>query len=180
MALALLALLAIFLVIGPQRVLAAFHQVFGYLPGVGIVERSAPIRVLAEPVSLTRDDITLTVTDANLTADKTVVVFTLENVPWSALSHDESVSGCSGVAELSLPDGTVLQIVEGGGAMGKTRLAYAPLPPEVDKATFILPCIQNTLPGKAPEYWELPLHFKSAPPGLTVAPVIGITPTIIP
>jgi WD40 repeat protein len=179
-ALALLALLAIFLAVGPQRVLAAFRQVFGYLPGVGIVEQSAPIRVLAEPVSLTRGDITLTVTDATLTADKTVVVFTLENVPWSAFSHDENVSGCSGVAELRLPDGTVLQIVEGGGAMGKTRLAYAPLPPDVNRATFILPCIQNTLPGKAPENWELPLHFKSAPPDLTVAPVIGITPTIVP
>jgi WD40 repeat protein len=179
-ALVLLAILAIFLVVGPQRVLAAFRQVLGYIPGVGIVEQSAPIRVLAEPVKQTRDGITLTVTDAILTADKTVVVFTLENVPWSALSHDENVGGCSGVAELRLPDGTVLQIVEGGGAMGKIRLAYAPLPSDVDKATFILPCIQNTLPGKAPENWELSLHFKSAPPDLTVVPVMEITPTIIP
>jgi hypothetical protein len=179
-ALVLLVLLAIFLAVGPQRVLAAFRQVFGYIPGVGIVEQGTPIRVLAEPVSATRDGVTLTVTEAYLTPEKTILAYTLENVPDSALSHNENVAGCSGTAELYLPDGTVLQIVEGSGTMDKIRLAYAPLPPDVDKATFILPCIQNTLPGKAPENWVLSLHFKSAPPDLMVVPVMEITPTIIP
>jgi hypothetical protein len=49
------------LIIGPQRVYAAVRQLFGYIPGVGIVEQSNGIRVLAEPVSVEQDGITVTV-----------------------------------------------------------------------------------------------------------------------
>ncbi|MDY6846713.1 MAG: hypothetical protein SVP52_06215, partial [Chloroflexota bacterium] len=45
------------LLIGPNRVYAEIMKVFGYIPGVGIVDQSSPIRILAEPVSLTRDGI---------------------------------------------------------------------------------------------------------------------------
>lgn len=161
-------------------VVYAVGRSLGYIPGVGIIEQGAPIRVLAEPVSVTRDGITLTVSEAVLISDKTVVLFTLENVPRNALSHDENVSGCPGMAELHLPDGTVLQIVEGGGSMGKTRFVYAPIPADVNEAVFVLPCIANTLPGLAPENWELPLHFIPAPPDMTVVPVIEIEPTAAP
>jgi len=170
----LILLLALSLLSG---VAYAVGRSLGYIPGVGIVEQGAPIRVLAEPVSVTRDGITLTITDAVLTPDKTVILFTLENVPWSALSHVENVVGCSGMAELRLPGGQMLQIVEGGGSMGKTRSVYAPIPAEVNEAVFVLPCIMNTLPGLAPENWELPLRFIPAPPDMTVVPVIEIAPT---
>ena len=59
---AVLALLVVStLIIGPQRVYAAVRQLFGYIPGVGIVEQSNGIRVLAEPVSVEQDGITVTV-----------------------------------------------------------------------------------------------------------------------
>ena len=58
------------LIIGPQRVYAAVRQLFGYIPGVGIVDQSAPIRVLAERASVTRDGITVSVNQATLTADQ--------------------------------------------------------------------------------------------------------------
>jgi hypothetical protein len=44
----------------------------------------------------------------------------------------------------------------------------------VAEATFVLPCLQNTLPGTVPENWEVSLRFVSAPPELTVAPVIEL------
>ena len=40
-----------------------------------------------------------------------------------------------------------------------------------------MPCIFNTLPGKTPENWELPLRFVPAPPDLTVMPVIDLSPS---
>jgi hypothetical protein len=40
----LLLLMAGLFAVGPQRVLAAFRQVFGYIPGVGIVEQGCPSR----------------------------------------------------------------------------------------------------------------------------------------
>ena len=51
------------------------------------------------------------------------------------------------------------------------------VPADVNEAAYVLPCIVNTLPGKAPENWELPLHFMAAPPSLTVMPVIELTPS---
>ena len=114
------------LVIGPQRVLAEVLRLFGYIPEVGIVDQSSPIRVLAEPAYATRDGITLTVTDAVLTEQETIVLFTLEGVPWQALSHQENVPGCWKGPELSLPDGTILQLLEGGGSAQKNAFCISP------------------------------------------------------
>ena len=57
------------------------------------------------------------------------------------------------------------------------KLDYPPIPANIDQATFVLPCIQETLPGLAPENWELPLRFIPAPPDLTVMPVIDVSPS---
>lgn len=170
----LIAVLALLLLTG---VAYAIGRSLGYMPGVGIVEQGMPIRVLAQPVSVTRDSITLTITSAVLTMDKTVIEFTVENMPWEALSHDENVLGCSGTGELHLPNGTVLKIMAGSGSPGKTRFVYAPIPMEITEATFVLPCVIDTLPGKAPENWELSLRFIPAPPDMTVVPVIEIKST---
>lgn len=173
----MLAILALLLLTG---VAYAIGRSLGYIPGVGIVEQGTPIRVLAEPVSVTRDGITLTITNAILTLDKTVVEFTLENVPLGALSQDENVFGCSSSAELHLPDGTTLQIMKGSASMNMTRFEYASIPANENEAVFVLPCIMNTLPGLAPEHWELPVHFVPAPPDMTVVPVIEIQPSPTP
>lgn len=169
------------LVIGPQRVFAAVGRLFGYIPGVGIVKDDESFRVLAEPVSITREGITLTVTDALLTSEKTVILYTLENIPWTALSNEENVVGCSGTAELHLPDGVIHQIKEGGGSMTQMRFVYPAIPPDVNDLKFVLPCIMNTLPGLAPENWILPLHFIPAPPDMKILPVVEIevTPTAL-
>jgi hypothetical protein len=156
------------LAVGPQRVLAAFRQVFGYIPGVGIVEQSAPIRVLAEPVSATRDGITITVTSATLTGDRTHVDYRIFGVPGSAYPNRKDVIGCTQREYLRLPDDTQLAYVDND---------LPPIPAGVNEAVFVVPCIFNTLPGKAPENWELPLRFVPAPPDLTVMPVIDLSPS---
>ncbi|MCC6147220.1 MAG: PD40 domain-containing protein [Anaerolineaceae bacterium] len=156
------------LVIGPQRVLAAVRGLFGYIPGVGIVDQSAPIRLLAEPVSVTRDGITVTVTSATLTREKTQVAYRIFGVPGSAYPDHEDISGCMQREYLRLADGTQLAQINYG---------YEPVPANVNEAVFVIPCIANTLPGKAPENWELPLRFVLAPPDLTVMPVIELSPS---
>ncbi len=173
----LLVLLALSLLTG---VAYAVGRSLGYIPGVGLVEQGAPIRVLAEPVTQTRDGIKLTVSEAVLTSDKTVVLFSLENVPWSALSHDENVGGCYGMPWVRLPNGSSLAFQEGGAQMRQSRFVYSAVPMDVREATLILPCIQNTLPGLAPENWQVPLRFKPAPADMTVVPVIEIISTATP
>lgn len=179
----LFVLLALALLSG---VVYAVSRSLGYIPGVGIVEQGAPIRVLAEPVTLTREGMTVTVTSATLAPDKTVITYTIENVPWEALSHQEDVPGCYAEGQIRLPNGSLLVPQSGGGGMSaegkwETRMVYSAIPPQFNEAEFLLDCIQGTLPGKAPENWRLPLRFVPAPPDLTIVPVVEIaTPTPAP
>ena len=161
----LAALAASTLLIGPQRVVEAMRSLFGYLPGVGIVDQSAPLRVLAEPVSLTREGITVSVNQATLTASQTQIEVGISGVPLTAYPKDEAVTGCIEQSYLRLPDGTRQDI-------------EAPIPPEVTEAVYVMACIFNTLPGTVPTNWELPLRFNPAPPDLTVMPVIEVTSTV--
>lgn len=154
------------LVIGPQRVYAQFMKLFGYIPGVGIVDLNAPIRVLAEPVSVTRAGITVTVTSATLTEEKTQIAYRIFGVPSSSYPDPEDISGCMQPEYLYLADGTHLTQINNG---------YEPVPANVNTAVFVIPCISNTLPGKAPENWELPLNFMPAPPDLTIMPMFDLS-----
>jgi hypothetical protein len=173
-ALALLVLLAI------SGAAYAIGRFSGYIPGVGIIDQSAPLRVLAEPVTVTRDGVTITVTDAVLSADKTVIHVKVEGVPRDAYPSDESI-GCMGNANLLLADGTLLEggsIGAGGWTHFENRLEYGPIPAQVNAAVLAFDCISFTLPGALPENWEMPVRFAPAPPDMTVAPVIELsTPT---
>lgn len=68
------------LILGPQRVYAAIQHFLSYVPGFGLVEPSAPLRILAQPVSLTRAGVTVIVNQAVLTATETRI--------------DYGISGC--------------------------------------------------------------------------------------
>jgi len=179
MGLIILALL-VGLVAASPTLVAAMRRLLGYIPGVGVVEQGVPMRVLAEPVSQTRDDVTVTVSEAVLSVDKTVLVFTVENIPWEKLSHEEDKPGCFASPEIHLPDGTKFQIDSGGGSGWgsgyERRFTYPPFPAGVNEATFLVPCIQDSLPGALPEDWELPLRFVPAPPEMTIFPVQEATP----
>lgn len=167
----LLLLLALSILSG---VAYAVGRSLGYIPGVGIVEQDSPLRVLVEPVSMEREGIVLTVTDAVLSNDKTTILYTLENIPWELLSHQEDELSCYEGPFLHLPNGEMLFLTRGGGNLEKTRMEYSPIPSDINQATFMLPCIMDTSPGTAPENWALSLQFKPAPPDMTVVPVVEI------
>ena len=160
-------------------VVYAVGKSLGYIPGVGIVDQTVPLRGLSKPVTVEREGITLTVSNVVLAADKTVVLFSVENVPGSAYPQvANQTDGCSVLPELHLLDGTVLPFVGGGAGLREITLTYAAIPADVDEAVFVMPCIMATLPGLAPENWEVRLHFGAAPLEMTVVPVIEIVPTI--
>lgn len=163
----LLFLLVVILLIGPQQVVAAFGRLVGYIPGVGIVDDSVPIRVLSEPVSLSRQGITVTVTSAVLTGDRTQIEVRIFGVPRDAYPDREDILGCSASEYLRLPDGRTFDRTDG----------FPPMPADMNEAVYVLPCIPNTLPGKAPEDWELHLSFIPAPADLTILPVVEISPS---
>lgn len=185
LAIFLLFLVLSILVIGPQRVLAAVRGLFGYVPGAGIVSQETPLRTLAAPVTVERDGITLTVTQVLLSADKTIVVYRVENIPPEAVAGN-FIEGatppplCESRDSLRLPDGTVMQPSneQGSGWITgyKWRETFEAIPADVNEATLFISCLMDTIPGKAPENWEIPLRFVPAPPEITVLPVIEISP----
>ncbi len=153
-------------------------RMLGYIPALPVEEHTS-LRVLAAPVSATRDGITLTVEQATLTQEKTVVLYTVEGIPQAARPKGESAPACQpAMPTLSLPDGTRLQM-EGGEGRGwengyQSHMTFPPIPAGVDTAQFELPCLSDVAPGAAPQDWELSLRVVPAPPDLTVAPVIEV------
>lgn len=165
-------LIALLILLFLSGVAYALGHVLGYLPGFGLIEQGASIRVLKEPVSLTKDGVTVTVHRAVLTSDRIDIAYSVSGVPRSAYPEGEAVTGgCIGEESepyLLLPDGT--KIPEG-------RFLTTPVPADVNEAVFVMLCIFNTLSGSVPENWELPLQFVPAPPELTVIPVTEILPS---
>jgi len=109
-------LLALLILAALAGVAYALSNALGYIPGIGVIQQDATLRILEQPLSLTRQGITLTVHQAVLSADKSVVLFSVEGVPWEALSHEEDEPGCSGQAFLRLPNGEMMQLISGGAA----------------------------------------------------------------
>lgn len=196
---AMLITLVILLVL--SGVAYALGRVFGYIPGIGLVDQTVPLRVLAEPVSVTRDGITLTVEQVVLSTDRTVLAYKVEGIPEDAYASGqgfsssmnlegtpevtnilaENAGACISSDTLLLPDGS--KVMAGGGTTSASsswferRLDYGAIPTNANEAVFIVSCIDRTVLGRLPEDWELPLRFQAAPPEMTVLPVIESAPS---
>jgi len=175
-------LLALIVLLTLSGVAYAIGRSLGYIPGVGIVDQSTPLRVLAEPVSQTRDGITITVTDAVLSADRTIVVVKFENVPVDKLPNQEDNSDCYPNPALQLLQGDPLQPLgsQGNdwGAGSEYHYTYGAVPEDINDATLFIGCVPGDVsPRTLPENWELPLRFVAAPPDMTALPVIEYAPT---
>lgn len=162
---------------GPQHVFAAMQRLLGYIPGVGIVDNNTPIRFLAEPVTVTKEGITITITSAVLTGNGTHIEYSVFGVPESAYSIPLGAVGCTMSDYLRLPDGTQLGYDEKAFHPVPTEMDFLPVPEKVDEAVLVIPCIVNTMPGTVPENWEMPMRFVPAPSNLTVMPVIELSPS---
>ena len=63
-------------------VVYAIGKSLGYIPGVGIVDQSVPLRVLAEPVVVKRDGLTVTVSQVVADSDHTFVAYAIDGIFW--------------------------------------------------------------------------------------------------
>lgn len=174
----LLVLLALGLISG---VAYAIGKVTGYIPGVGLVNQTAPLRILAEPVVAKRDGITVTISEVVADSDHTFVAFTVDGIIMPAMTRPT----CGAMPSLRLPNGTTLSIITGddggpiGGQIGsilklEQSVTYSSVPADVNTVTFTFPCI---LPeGTGPENWQIPLKLSPAPKDYaTPAIEIGVT-----
>jgi len=171
-----LLILGLVLVIGPTKVLAQIQAVFGYVPGVGLVDTSSPFRQLAEPVSDTRDGITLVIQSAFLSADETIITYTRTDLPAEMKRAKFGDPECRTPAYMTYTDGSK---VEASGTSGSLTpdgsFVYdirfnSSFPADFNQAALVFPCLEGAAQGKGPEDWQFTLTFKPAPEGIVVHP----------
>ncbi len=150
-------LISLLILLALSGVVYAIGRSLGYIPGIGLVDQSVPLRVLAEPVTLTRDGVTIKVEEAVISADKTVVKFRMDGI--SQYGNPLDLTKCDGSSTgVSLPDGSHLKMIAGYGLNGwasgyEARYTFDPLPSDVNDVTFIPPCLQGYLPNANPDDW---------------------------
>ena len=195
-------LLAAMLLVSTPPVVSALRQLFGYVPEVGLVENTGNLRMLAEPVSVTRDGVTLTVKNVFVYPDRVELIYEVAGIDPSddgSQASDYSTNPtafCGGVnigetaikdgdARLLLPDGTVLEreytSLYPQNAFAMTPVYQASIPANVTEMTMILNCIPWARRGAVPEGWSVPFELKAVPPGTVIgAPVIAVNATSVP
>jgi hypothetical protein len=156
---------------------AAIGRWLGYVPGIGFI-RQGQIRILPQPVSVTREGITVTVDQVILNQERTALVYSVKGIPSTAIVSSPEHQHCSYKVSLRLPDSKLMQAnpdgIQSWVSGYQHRLYYAPVQAITNDATLVIDCLFNTRPGAAPQDWEIPMHFVPAPPDLTAFPVIEI------
>jgi hypothetical protein len=160
-------LLALIVVLALSGAAYAIGRSLGYVPGVGLVNQSASVRVLAEPVVAQRDDLTVTVSRVVADSDHTFVAYAIDGLFW----QKEGWPRCNELPSLQLPDGSALNVVSGGdgprgGRVGdplnfETTVFYPPVPADVSDIKFTFPCILAKSNGT--KDWQIPLKLSPAP-----------------
>ena len=164
-------------------IVSAMKRLFGYIPGIGLVEQDSQLRMLAEPISQTRDGITITITEAVLSADKTVIAFTYENHSVDTPSQPGDINTCPFTSELRLSNGdTLLPNSASGGtdaaSRSENKIEYEAIPADVNEAVFVVPCAKDTDRDAPPVDWEFPLLFVVGQQDERAVPVMDVTPPV--
>lgn len=167
-------------VMSSPDVVNALQRLFGYIPGLGVVDASTQFFMLEEPVSQTREGVTVTVEEALMNAGTISLTYKVEGLTPDKFSFLEPLNTCMEQEELRLPNG---ESIKPSGGISSNPLddgfesanKYSSIPLGTTDATLFIPCINGALsPGILPENWELPLHFVPASPdvALTAMPII--------
>ncbi len=163
------------IIIGPQKVWAAFRGLFGYLPGIGLVEEGSNLRLLEKPIEVSRDGITLTVENAAFDGNRLILVYKTEGLNLEAANSQGEIAPVGGVAVVVLPDGAVITQSEGslvGWATGyRARLVFSGLPPETVYITLFIHRLETMPEGAAPQDWQISVPLEQAPAEITILPV---------
>jgi hypothetical protein len=155
----------------------AIGKSLGYVPGLGVVDQNTPLRVLAGPVSQTRDGVTVTVEKGTSDSQKTILRISVNGTDSNGGPYCDNP-----LKLLRLADGTTLKENGGYGNIGDISkpgytdvITFPALPAGNDDVTLEIPCLWRVT---KPEDWKIPLHFVPADRS-EVNPVIEI-PSAVP
>ncbi len=168
-------MLAVLLFTVPAVAQAIQHWI-GYVPGFGLVQNGT-VRVIDQPVQITQDGVTLTVTKVTSSSSKTVINYNFKKTPATAMM-EESCKGQDARPDLVLSDGSE-RLLEGlGGEVNDNgyffEATYNGVPENISEMTLIIKCLSQTIPDSTSSQWKVPLSFDSQMPTLTMAPVFEV------
>ena len=183
--LVVLALVTLVVLTTQPTVVNALKRLFGYVPNVGIIDQSTPVRMLTEPVTVTREGFILIVEQAVLNDEKSSVVYSYILPPDYVIP--ENSSSTTRAPFLTLPDGTRLDIVTARHVASsdcpqcylRYLMEFAAMPADISEATLEIPDLVAVPDNTAPQDWKIHLKFKPADPA-DIAPVIEQIVTPIP
>jgi hypothetical protein len=76
----LVVLIVLFVLLTLSGVAYALGRALGYIPGVGMVNQSLPIRILPEPVVAERDGLTITISTLVADSEHTFVAYRIDGI----------------------------------------------------------------------------------------------------
>jgi hypothetical protein len=162
-------LIALLILLALSGVVYALGRSLGYIPGIGIVEQSVPLRLLAEPVTVERQGISITVSKVVADSTRTFISYRVNGIPLA----ENGMPACATIPEMHLADGTNLEDKSRSGGIAvlknENTISYAdenifsPIPNGTNNVTFVLSCV---LPdGSVLENFVLPLNLVPSPAG---------------
>lgn len=163
-------LIALVVVLALSGVAYALGRALGYIPGVGMVNQSLPIRILSEPVVAERDGLTVTISTLVADSEHTFIAYRIDGI----IVPEKPPLMCDAamLPSLQLPDDSRLDVLTGGygggigGEVGTVlkldqSVTYAAIPAGVNTVALTFSCI---LPeGHGPENWQIALGLSPAP-----------------
>jgi hypothetical protein len=101
-------LIAFLVLLALSGVAYALGRAFGYIPGIGVVELNTPLRILAEPVTVQKQGISVTVLKIVADSTRTFISLGVDGIPLG----ENGTPACATLPEMHLPDGTSLEDFE--------------------------------------------------------------------
>lgn len=177
-------LLALFLLVLLSGVAYAIGRSFGFSPATGVVEISS-LRMLADPVTVERDGFRVTVAEAAVDSNHTVVRYQVERLTLPPADAELDTT-CQGTPILTLPDGSLIgegvAAADGKGVLENGywyRLEFPPVAVGQNDINFILPCLVPQFTGLLPRDWQFSLHLVPWD-GTPLAPVYTVPTQVVP
>jgi hypothetical protein len=163
-------------------VVQAIQRLLGYIPGVGFVDQSTPLRILKDPVETNINGTIITVSQAVTDSEHLRLFYQVENIPTLDAATVQQSEVCQTLPELKLTDGTMLQAgtISGNfwGSGYSRQLEFTALPAEENSVVLMLPCLEGSLSKEGIKDIEIALSFVNAPADMKVYPIVDLpTPT---
>ncbi|MHB8114394.1 MAG: hypothetical protein ACYDHA_13175, partial [Bellilinea sp.] len=144
----------------------------GYIPGFGIIDQEAPVRVLSSIQSQSRDGIQLKIVSAIIGTENTAIIYSLKGIPTDTFEGNAPLTPnnqrCDNGVWLELPNGERISSL-GSGSLGYgedndyQKIAFfTPISGDVNEIAFRMDCIEGTYPDQAPENWSISIALKEA------------------